>query len=154
MSARAPFKNAETVMDYPGRYTHRVAITNDRIVKLDADQVSFKYRDRNDNDKIKYLSLDAFEFIRRFLFHVLPDGFMKIRHYGILSNRNKKDKLLLCQEFLGASEKGGESFDEKESCEDLLFRITSVDPRICPYCGKGKMVRKETLQPKRSRCPP
>jgi hypothetical protein len=160
---KPPFKNAETVMDYLGRYTHRVAITNDRIVKLEADQVTFKYRDRNDDDKIKYLSLDAFEFIRRFLLHVLPDGFMKIRHYGILSNRNKKDKLLICKELAGNSGQledpklcsdNAEWGEEKESWEDLLFRITGIDPRICPYCGKGKMVRKETLQPKRSRCPP
>lgn len=151
---KPPFKNAETVMDYLGRYTHRVAITNDRIVKVEDDQVTFKYRDRNEGDKIKYLSLDAFEFIRRFLLHVLPDGFMKIRHYGILSNRNKRDKLLLCQELFGALDKDGECGDEKESWEDLLFRMTGIDPRICPYCGKGKMVRKQTLQPKRSRCPP
>jgi len=146
---KAPFKNAETVMDYIGRYTHRVAITNDRIVKLEGDEVTFKYRDRNDDDKIKYLPLDAFEFIRRFLFHVLPDGFMKIRHYGILSNRNKKDKLLLCQDLAGNSGQvedpglcsgDGECGDKKERWEDLLFRITGIDPRICPYCGKGKMV--------------
>ena len=88
---------------------------------------------------------------------------MKIRHYGILSNRNKKDKLLLCQNLAGnpgqVEDPGlcsgdGECGEEKERWEDLLFRITGVDPRICPYCEKGKMVRKETLQPKRSRCTP
>ena len=79
---------------------------------------------------------------------------MKIRHYGILSNRNKKDKLLLCKQLLGVDVKESEDNDQRESWEDLLFRITGVDPRVCPYCGKGRMVRKEALQPKRSRCPP
>ena len=98
--------------------------------------------------------MDAFEFIRRFLLHVLPDKFVKIRHYGILSNRNRKDKLLLCKKLLGVPVEHSDSGDEKESWEDLLFRITGTDPRICPICGKGRMVLREKLQPRRSRYPP
>jgi hypothetical protein len=151
---KPPFKSAEMVIDYLGRYTHRVAISNDRIVKLEGGQVTIRYRDSKDNDKIKFMTLDAFEFIRRFLLHILPDGFMKIRHYGILSNRNKKDKLLLCKVLLGAPAKDSECGDERETWEDLLFRITGIDPRICPYCGKGKMVLREKLNPRRGGCPP
>jgi hypothetical protein len=151
---KAPFKKPETVIDYLGRYTHRVAITNDRISQLAEEKVTFRYRDRDENNKIKFMSLDAFEFIRRFLFHVLPDGFMKIRHYGILSNRNRKEKLFVCKQLLGAGGKASECDVEKESWEDLLFRITGIDPTVCPTCGKGKMVQREKLQPKRGRCPP
>lgn len=149
---KPPFQNAGKVIDYLGRYTHRVAISNDRIVGIVKDQVVFKYRDRGDNNKIKTMHLEASEFIRRFLLHVLPDGFMKIRYYGILSNRNRKDKLSVCKKLLNVSPE--ENDREKETWEDLLFRITGIDPRICPECKKGKMVRRETLPPKRSRHPP
>ena len=74
---KPPFKNAETVMDYLGRYTHRVAISNDRLVKMAEGRVTFRYRDSDDHDRIKLISLEVFEFIRRFLLHVLPDSFMK-----------------------------------------------------------------------------
>lgn len=150
---KPPFKRPEDVIDYMGRYTHRVAISNDRIVDMQSDQVTFKYRDRSDNGKIKYKSLDAFEFIRRFLLHVLPDGFMKVRHYGILSNRNRKTKLMLCKALLGVQFEEGDS-EEKEGWEDLVLRITGIDPRICPICGKGKLVLREKLRPKMTRAPP
>jgi hypothetical protein len=93
---KPPFPNAEKVMEYLGQYTHRVAVSNERLVKLEDGRVTFRYRNRNDNDTIKLMSLDASEFIRRFLLHILPDGFMKIRHYGILSNRNRNSKLRQC----------------------------------------------------------
>lgn len=150
---KPPFKKPENVIDYMGRYTHRVAISNDRIVDMQSDQVTFKYRDRSDNGKIKHKSLDAFEFIRRFLLHVLPDGFMKVRHYGILSNRNRKTKLMLCKALLGVQFEEGDS-EEKEGWEDLVLRITGIDPRICPICGKGKLVLREKLRPKMTRSPP
>jgi hypothetical protein len=154
VDSRPSFKTSEDVIDYLGRYTHRVAITNDRIVKVENDQVTFKYRDRKDDNKVKLITLDAFTFIRRFLFHVLPDGFMKIRHYGILSNRNRKDKLLICKDLLGVEVKDRSESVEKESWEDLLLRITGIDYRICPSCKKGKMVPKEKLLPGRKREPP
>jgi hypothetical protein len=149
-----PFEKPERVIEYLGRYTHRVAITNDRILQLAEGKVTFSYRDREDKNKSKAMVLDAFEFIRRFLLHVLPDGFMKIRHYGILSNRNRRKKLIVCKELLGASGKANECDVQKESWEELLLRITGIDPRVCPACGKGNMVRRETLPPKRGRWPP
>jgi hypothetical protein len=90
---KPPFGTPAKTLEYLGRYTHRVAISNDRILKLADERVTFRYRDSADNDSVKQMSLPAFEFIRRFLVHVLPDSFVKIRHYGLLSNRNRKTKL-------------------------------------------------------------
>jgi hypothetical protein len=151
---KAPLKNAETVIDYLGRYTHRVAISNDRLLTLAGGQVAFKYRDFADDDKVMVMSLDAFEFIGRFLLHILPEGFMKIRYYGILSNRNKRTKLARCRQLLGAEVEHDDEQAENESWEDLFERVTGIDPRICPHCGKGEMVFKEILLPAFSRPPP
>jgi hypothetical protein len=151
---KPPFNNVETVIDYLGRYTHRVAISNHRLLKLKDGKVSFTYRDSGDNDTIKVMCLDALEFIGRFLLHILPEGFMKIRHYGILSNRNKKTKLARCRQLLGVESKPDDERTENESWEDLFERVTGIDPRICPKCGKGEMVFKELLAATCSRSPP
>jgi hypothetical protein len=142
---KPPLKDPQKVMDYLGRYTHRVALSNDRLVKLEGHQVTFRWRDSADNNKIKLLPLEAFEFIRRFLLHVLPDQFVKIRYYGILSHRSRKGKLLRCKRLLGVLTSEESKEVPKETWEDLLTRITGVDPRVCPFCGKGKMVQKEIL---------
>jgi hypothetical protein len=99
--AKKPFGSPQTVLDYLGRYTHRVALSNDRILALENGQVTFTYRDRKDNDRLQSMTLDAHEFIRRFLLHVLPDGFMRIRHFGFLANRAKKHALPQCRKLLG-----------------------------------------------------
>jgi hypothetical protein len=143
---KPPFRKPDDVIDYLGRYTHRVALSNDRIMKLDGDQVTFRYRDSSDNDKTKLMTLKAFEFIRRFLLHVLPDGFIKIRHYGILSNRSRRTKLMRCKELLGIAQDGSEK-QQRLSWQELLFTLTGIDPTVCPHCGKGKMVLKETVVP-------
>jgi hypothetical protein len=148
---KPPFSNAEKVMEYLARYTHRVAISNNRLLNLEGGRVTFRYRDRNDDDRVKLMNLDVSEFIRRFLMHILPDGFMKIRHYGILSNRNRKNKLARCKKLLGVQPLDKNTEEQREPWQDLLARITGVDPRICPSCGKGKMVLKEVLNP--SACP-
>jgi hypothetical protein len=150
---KPPFKNAETVIDYLGRYTHRVALSNDRLVTFIGDQVTIRYRDADDSDTIKCMTLDAFEFIRRFLLHILPDQFMKIRHYGIMSNRNRTTKLPTCKEILGVSTNQNHE-GAKPSWEELLTRITGIDPRLCPHCRKGKMLLKEVLLPTINRAPP
>ena len=144
---KPPLKRPEKVMDYLGRYTHRVALSNDRLVKLEGNEVTFRWRDSADNDKIKLLTLEASEFIRRFLLHVLPEQFVKIRYYGLLSHRSRKGKLLRCKKLLGVSTSEESKEGPKESWQDLLTRITGMDPRICPYCRKGKMIQKETLPP-------
>ncbi len=151
---KPPFSNAEMVMEYLGRYTHRVAISNERLVKLEDGRVTFRYRQRNEKNRIKLMSLDAPEFIRRFLLHILPDGFVKIRHYGILSNRNRKSKLALCKKLLGVQCNREKQKKQRESWQDFLTRLTGVDPRICPHCGKGKMILKEVLSPSAFPMPP
>jgi len=140
-------RNPGKVMDYLGRYTHRVALSNDRLVKIEGNRVTFRWRDSADDNKIKWLTLEAFEFIRRFLLHVLPDQFVKIRYYGILSHRNRKGKLLQCRRLLGVWTDKESQKAPKETWEDLLTRITGIDPRVCPHCGKGKWVLRETLLP-------
>lgn len=151
---KPPFGGPEHVIDYLSRYTHRIAISNDRIVGLEGDQVTFRYRDSADHDRLKLMSLSSSEFIRRFLLHVLPDGFVKIRHYGIFSNRNRKTKLRRCQQVLGVPLHNNPEDNQEITWEDLLFRLTGTDPRICPSCGIGRMVFKEMLQPQTDRSPP
>jgi hypothetical protein len=126
---------------------YRVVLSNSRITDLKDDKVTFKWRDYKDNNKPKLMTLDAFEFIRRFLFHVLPNGFVKIRHYGILSNRNRKTKLEKCKKLLGVPVENKLKSKVKETWEELLLRISQVDTRIFPCCGKGHMVLKETIFP-------
>jgi hypothetical protein len=142
---KPPLKKVEQVVEYLGRYTHRVALSNDRLVASGGSRVTFRWRDSADGDKIKLLTLEALEFIRRFLLHVLPDRFVKIRHYGLLSNRGRKIKLERCQKLLGVPSKEGPEESPKETWQDLLARITGMDPRVCPFCGQGKMVEKEIL---------
>jgi hypothetical protein len=151
---RPPLKHPEKVMDYLGRYTHRVALSNDRLVKLEDNQVTFRWRDLADNNKIKWLPLEVFEFIRRFLLHVLPEQFVKIRYYGILSHRSRKGKLLRCKKLLGVVTSEQLDAVSKETWQDLLTRITGIDPRICPHCGKGKMIQREILLPQENGRPP
>jgi hypothetical protein len=138
---KKPFKSPWHVLRYLGRYTHRVAISNQRIVNLQDGRVTFIWRDYKDGNRTKLMTLDVSEFIRRFLLHVLPSRFVKIRHYGILSNRNRNLKLRLCQKLTFS--KMLES--QKLSTIELLLHLTGLDLRVCPYCGKGKMIRKLNL---------
>jgi hypothetical protein len=101
--AKPPFGGPEQVLRYLARYTHRVAISNGRLLSLEDGRVRFRWRDSQDHNQIKHMSLDAVEFIRRFLLHILPSGFVKIRHFGFLSNRNRKALVQLCRELLPAS---------------------------------------------------
>jgi hypothetical protein len=135
---KKPFKSPWHVLRYLGRYTHRVALSNQRIVSLQDGQVTFSWRDYKDNNKTKLMKLDASDFIRRFLLHVLPSRFVKIRHYGILSNRNRNIKLRLCQRLTFS--KIRES--QKLTTIDLLFKLTGIDLRICPCCGQRTMTLK------------
>lgn len=136
---KPPFKNAGCVVEYLGRYTHRVAISNNRILKLEDGLVTFKWRDYKNNNKQKNMNLTADEFIRRFLIHVLPNGFTKIRHYGLLSPRNKATKLKLCKKLTNTI------FIDvpkvKLSTLDFLKKLTGKDFTICPCCGIGHLSR-------------
>jgi hypothetical protein len=136
--AKKPFGSPQTVLDYLGRYTHRVALSNDRILSLQNGQVTFSYRDRKDGDRKKTMTLDAPEFIRRFLLHVLPNGFMRIRHFGFLANRAKKHALPQCRKLLGLNPALPEI--AKNSAHDLLLELTGIDLNRCPRCQQGTMI--------------
>jgi len=136
--AKKPFGSPQKVLDYLGRYTHRVALSNDRIVKVENGEVTLSYRDRKDGDRKKTIPLKAHEFIRRFLLHVLPDGFMRIRHFGFLANRSKKQTLAQCRKLLKLDPALPEI--PKQSAKDLLLKITGIDLSRCPSCQKGTMI--------------
>ena len=136
--AKKPFGSPHTVLDYLGRYTHRVALSNDRILQVEDGQVTLSYRDRKDGDLKKTMTLEAQEFIRRFLLHVLPAGFMRIRHFGFLANRSKKHALARCRTLLDLDPALPQS--AILSAKDLLLKITGVDLSRCPCCHEGTMI--------------
>jgi len=123
--AKPPFGGPEQVLRYLARYTHRVAISNGRLIGLEEGRVRFRWRDSRDSNQIKEMSLDAVEFIRRFLLHVLPGGFVKIRHFGFLSNRHRQAMVQRCRELLPASVP--------------LPLITKRQEPVCPVCGVGRL---------------
>ena len=133
---KTPFENAKSVIKYLGRYTHRVAISNERIVSEENGEVTFKYRDYKDNNKIKEMTVKAEEFIRRFLMHILPPGFMKIRHYGLLGNRNKKTKLAVCKKLTNTTS----PVKPKLTTLEILKKTLGADFNICPMCHKGHLM--------------
>ena len=135
--SKKPFGSSKTVLDYLGRYTHRVALSNDRILSLQNGEVILTYRDRKDKDRLKSMPLDAQEFIRRFLLHVLPDGFMRVRHFGFLANRVKKRALPQCRKLLGLHPALREL--PKRSAHELLRELTGIDLGRCPSCKQGTM---------------
>jgi len=136
--AKQPFGGPEQVLEYLGRYTHRVAITNNRIIAIDNDLVRFKYRDRSDDNKEKELTLSAYEFIRRFLLHVLPSGFTKIRYYGFLAHANKKTCIELIRTLIGTTIEYAKNL--VEDIQEMMLRLTGINIYCCPQCGKGKLV--------------
>jgi hypothetical protein len=138
--SKESFKGPEFVIEYLGRYTHRVAISNSRIKSVADGKVAFEWKDRSDGNKTKIMTLNAFEFIRRFLLHILPYRFMKIRHYGLLSNRNQS-KVRRCQSLLKI--KQFFHIPVKLTTRELLLRITGVDIEKCPCCGNGKLTQKK-----------
>lgn len=132
-------------MAYLGRYTHRVAVSNNRIVKLEKGQVTFKWRDYRDKKKEKMMTVSAEEFIRRFLIHVLPDRFVKIRHYGILGSRNKKTKLKLCKKLTGTVLHIKKA--ERLTAAEMVLKLAGRDITLCPCCGSGKLTQSWALSP-------
>lgn len=135
--AKKPFAGPEQVLDYLGRYTHRIAISNHRIKDIENNQMTFTYKDRNNDNEKKTMVLPATEFIRRFLLHVLPHRFMKIRYYGFLANRCKKKAVLVIRRLIG---KVMEIMDySKETTFEKLLRLTGKDFLQCPHCRQGTM---------------
>ena len=135
--AKKPFGNAGHVLKYLGRYTHRIAISNHRIVAMDKEKVRFKWKDYANDNQQKIMSLDAFEFIRRFLLHTLPKGFCKIRYYGISANKNRKTNVLLVRKWLSVP--NPVYVQRKETWQQTLQRLTGFDVLKCPKCNTGQM---------------
>lgn len=147
---KPPFNGPRGVLKYLGRYTHRIAISNDRILKVHNGRVSFLWRDYADGKKKKVMTLDVFEFIRRFLLHVLPDRFVKIRHYGLLANRKRRDTIAFCRQILGSGCIDMKNKEMTVSWQQRLLMLSGIDVTKCPVCQKGGMIRVEVLHPART----
>jgi hypothetical protein len=151
--AKPPFGGPEHVLNYLGRYTHRVAISNHRLLDIDHDKVSFRYKDYRHQARQKTMTLEADEFIRRFLLHILPDRFQRLRHYGFLSHRYRSVKLALCRRLLGVASTDLAPRPDKLDFRDLYEKLTGKSLRECPICHSGRMVAIAVL-PAAGRAPP
>jgi len=133
--AKPPFANPEALLNYLGRYTHKIAISNYRILACDKEAVTFKWRDYADDNKEKVMILKADEFIRRFLSHVVPEGFMRIRSFGFLANACKAKKIEVIQARLNHQQ----TSPEKKDVMTLMRELTGEDITLCPSCKQGKL---------------
>lgn len=124
-------------LEYLGRYTHRVAISDHRILKLEQGRVTFSWRDRADHNQLKIKELPAQEFIKRFLYHILPRGFQKIRYYGWLCPTKRKNILPIIRQALNAPDPV--TPQQPETAPDRIMRLTGIDVRKCPCCGKSSL---------------
>jgi hypothetical protein len=135
--AKRPFAGPKKVLEYLGRYTHRVAISNNRILSIDNGKVSFTYRDRQTNNEIRIMTLEAHVFIRRFLLHILPMGFIKIRYFGFLAHKNKKQAIARLRKLIDPEAKMPKKI--RETIVEMMLRLTGNDITCCPRCGRGIM---------------
>jgi hypothetical protein len=135
VSVREPVKRPEHALEYLARYTHRVAIANSRIKKLEKGFVTFTAQNRK-MQKTELITITAVEFIRRFLLHSLPKGFVRIRHYGFLANRNRIQNLIAIRRLMGVSDPCENS---NTSIQEMMRKLTGIDITVCPCCDKGKM---------------
>lgn len=146
--AKPPFGGPEQVLKYLARYTHRVAISNHRLLEFKDGRVTFSYKDYSADNLTKTMTLDTVEFTRRFLLHVLPSGFVRIRHYGFLANRYRRERLDLCRRLLAAaSAQAGVSDTTKSESEPEIQK----EAMICPECRQGRMLIVSRLEPLKPR---
>jgi hypothetical protein len=136
--SKKPFAGPEQVLNYLGKYTHRIAISNYRLIKLEGEKVYFKVRDNSKAGESKIACLHVKEFLRRFLLHVLPKGFVRLRHFGILGNRYRREKIALIR----LLEKIKESlpFQSEVTWQEVLKDITGLGINDCPKCISGELV--------------
>src|SRR5207247_7525043 len=139
--AKRPFGGPEQVLKYLARYTHRVAISNQRLLKLEDGRVTFRWKDYADGSAAKTMTLSAVEFLRRFLQHVLPKGFVKIRHYGFLSNRGRRQNIVRARELLGVPP----AATNQPTPADDPQADAAVE--TCEVCRVGRMRQIEELPP-------
>jgi len=137
--AKRPFAGPRQVLDYVGRYTHRVAISNNRLLSMEDGQVRLRWKDYRDENRQKTMTLKAGEFIRRFLIHVLPDGFHRIRYYGFLGNCHRARKLARCRELIGMAPVNPAP-EPPADYRDRFEALTGQSLRQCPHCHGGTMV--------------
>lgn len=147
---KPPFGSPEQVLAYLARYTHRVAISNQRLVSLDSETVTFTWKDYAQGHSIREMTLSGEEFLRRYLLHVLPERFVRIRYYGLLANRHREQALALCRDLLP-----GPPWRPKlpnQDWQELLERLTGIDPSRCDLCGQKALRLVEELAPRTGRC--
>jgi hypothetical protein len=147
--AQPRFAGPKQVLDYVGRYTHRVAISNNRLLDIEGGKVQFRYKDYRNNAQHRTMTLAADEFIRRFLLHVLPNRFHRIRYYGFLGNRYRQQRLAQCRHLLGMAP-FGETTQGKAPPKDYRDRyeeLTGSSLRKCPVCHQGHMIPAGVLEP-------
>jgi hypothetical protein len=130
--------SSEVVLKYLARYTHRAAISNHRLLELKDGQVRFRWKDYARGGRWRTMTLSAIEFVRRFLMHVLPSGFVRIRHYGILANRHRQGKLARCRELLNGA--GLPESEDREPIKPLRFAALVTPTQVCPVCGADRMI--------------
>ena len=145
--AKPPFAGPEQVLDYVGRYTHRVAISNNRLLDIAEGKVTFRYKDYRHNAQQNTMTLEAGEFIRRFLLHVLPEGFHRIRYYGFLANRYRVEKLAHCRELLDMPAPEPPIFEAANDYRERYEELTGSSLRDCPVCHQGHMLVTKILPP-------
>ena len=143
--AKKPFAGPEQVLDYVGRYTHRVAISNNRLLDIAEGKVTFRYKDYRHDAQQKTMTLEAEEFIRRFLLHVLPEGFQRIRYYGFLANRYREQKLAHCRELLDMQAPEPPAFEGAKDYRERYEELIGPQLRECPVCHQGGMLVIEIL---------
>ena len=149
VSVRPPVKRPEHVLEYLARYTHRVAIANSRIKALKHGQVTFTAKNRKKN-RTESITISAVEFIRRFLLHSLPRGFVRIRHYGFLANRNRSANLKLIRSLLKLP---AQVATMQASVQQMMMQLTGIDITACPCCSKGQMKLLALIPMRRARAP-
>jgi hypothetical protein len=145
--AKPPFAGPEQVLSYVGRYTHRIAISNSRLLAIDDGMVRFRWKDYRRDNRHGTMTLTSDEFIRRFLIHVLPSGFQRIRYYGFLCNRQRATKLARCRELIGSPRGTSDVVRPPERYRDLYEVLTGKSLTRCPACGQGNMLVVRTLSP-------
>lgn len=143
--SKRTFKNADAVILYLARYTHKIAISNSRIISISDDTVTFRYKDYSDGSKVKEMTLSGIEFIRRFLMHVPPKGFVRLRHYGLLSNRGKAKYLTLCRNLLGCKQLI--SLLKDKQMPEILKILYNTDICKCKKCGSNYSIVKQVRYP-------
>jgi Putative transposase/Transposase zinc-binding domain len=140
--AKPPTKGPATVLKYLARYTHKTAISNSRLVSLTDDQVTFRWKDYAHGGRLGTMTLEAVEFVRRFLMHVLPSGFVRVRHYGLLANRHRQSKLARCRELLGMAvpPQPDTAPIDPDPVTPPGHEPTVTPTRVCPRCGASRMI--------------